>query len=53
MTPMTRAPIEDARTVAPPPVAGAEVAELEAEDVPEAPPPEDAVVESVVPGDAG
>lgn len=47
-----RAPIEAAWTVEPPPVAGAEVAELEAEVVPEAPPPV-AVLESVVPGDAG
>lgn len=52
MTPMARAPIEPARTVAPPPVAGAEVAELEAEVVPEDPPPV-AVVASVVLGDAG
>lgn len=53
MTPMTRAPIEAARTVAPPPVAGADVAGLVAGVVPEAPPPEGAVVASVVPGDAG
>lgn len=45
--------MEAARTVAPPPVAGAEVAAVVAADVPEDPPPEEAVVESVVPGDAG
>lgn len=48
---MIRAPIEPAWTAAPPPVAGAEVAEL-AGVVPEAPPPL-AVVASVVLGDAG
>lgn len=49
---MTSAPIEPARTLAPPPVAGAEVAELSAGVVPDGPPPV-AVVASVVPGDAG